>query len=337
MQLEEYKKQFIPAVEEEIAATLRNALEDSFPELKDAIYYQFGFSEIDGIQKHGKYIRPLLILLTAELLERDWHKALPAAAAVEMLHNFSLIHDDIEDHSALRRGRATIWQRWGIEKAINIGDVLYAIAGNTMQSVPEGMREEGILKGSQAFMQTAFSLFQGQQMDMAYEDQSSVTLEDYLNMVAGKTGALLAFSCEICAIIFNENEKTRKKLHEFGLNLGLAFQIYDDWLGIWGEESQTGKPEYSDLIEKKISYPVLLGVQQFPEFNQIWQGRKKFSKTQISEMADLLDRYGVQDQILTKAAYYNDKALIALKNVAGNVDVTNAIVCLTGELLERNH
>ncbi|NMC47496.1 MAG: polyprenyl synthetase family protein [Chloroflexi bacterium] len=337
MPLEKYRELFIPMIENELFATLRTVLNESYPELKEAIYYHFGFSENESIQKHGKFIRPLLILLTAELLEQDWHKILPAACAVEMLHNLSLIHDDVEDHSALRRGRATVWKRWGVEKAINIGDALFAIAGKTVQTVSEGINVKNILQGSQAFMQCSFSLFQGQQMDMAYENQPSIRLDDYLEMIAGKTGALLAFSSEISAILFNEEKEIRNKLHSFGLNLGLAFQIYDDWLGIWGDEWQTGKPGSSDLIEKKISYPVLLGMQQITEFKQIWLGSKEFSPGQLSEMVELLDRHDIQQQTLSTAAYYNDKALSMIKAIGGNRNALNAIVQLTDELLDRNY
>jgi len=324
-------------IESELFVTLKTMLDKSYPELKDAIYFHFGFSEKNDIQKHGKFIRPLLILLGAELLEQDWHKVLPAACAVEILHNLSLIHDDVEDHSILRRGRATVWKRWGVEKAINIGDALFAIAGKTMQTVPEGIDEKDILQGSQAFMQTAFSLFQGQQMDMAYEGQVSVTLDDYIRMITGKTGVLLAFSSEISAIVFNEEKRIRNKLHLFGLNLGLAFQIYDDWLGIWGDESQTGKLCSSDLIEKKVSYPVLLGIQQIPEFKQAWLDNEEFSPKQLLEMVVLLDQYDIQQQTLNKAAYYNNKALSMIETVAGNPNALNAIVQLTDELLDRNH
>ena len=121
-----FSELFLPVIEEQLYSDLQKRLENAFPELREAIYYQFGFTDTKRIG-NGKRIRPMLVLLTADLLSLDWRKMLPAASAVEMLHNFSLIHDDIEDHSSLRRGKQTIWKKWRLEKALNIGDMLFTV------------------------------------------------------------------------------------------------------------------------------------------------------------------------------------------------------------------
>jgi len=303
MLLLEYSNLFLPAVEQHLHSTLDDSLKPVFSELREAIFYHFGLLNADSGKMKGKRIRPLLVLLTADLLSLDWKKVLPAASAIEMLHNFSLIHDDIEDHSPLRRGKETIWKKWGTEKAVNIGDMLFILAVQTMQTSTSNFGLKESLEGSQLFLQAASSIMQGQQMDMAFEGNAEVRIDDYLSMISEKTAALLAHSCEISAVLAGSDLKMRQYLRTFGLNLGMAFQIYDDWLGVWGKERQTGKTEYSDLIEKKISYPVMLGLQQSTAFYDIWHATLYFSKDQAQAAADILSRAGIEAQVLEKAAY----------------------------------
>ncbi len=337
MHLSEYSDLFLPAVEQHLFSTLEEYLKSAFPELREAIFYQFGFSNADSGKMKGKRIRPLLVLLTADLLSIDWQKFLPAASAIEMLHNFSLIHDDIEDHSPLRRGKETIWKKWGTEKAVNIGDMLFILSVQTIHTSTENFGLKESLEGSRLFLQTASSIMQGQQMDMAFEGNGEVTKEDYLFMICEKTAALLAHSCEISAVLAGSDLKIRQKFHTFGLNLGMAFQIYDDWLGIWGKERQTGKTECSDLIEKKISYPVMLGLQQNTAFYDIWHATVHFSKDQAQETADILSRAGIEAQVLERAAYYNEVALQALESINGKQAAKKAIRTFAEELIKRNY
>lgn len=337
MHLSEYSDLFLPAVDQYLFSTLEEYLKPAFPELREAIFYQFGFSNADSGKMKGKRIRPLLVLLSADLLSIDWQKVLPAASAIEMLHNFSLIHDDIEDHSPLRRGKETIWKKWGIEKAVNIGDMLFILAAQTMQTSASDFGLNQSAEGSQLFLQTASSIMQGQQMDMAFEGDVEITTEDYLFMIREKTAALLAHSCEISAVLANSDPTIRQKFHAFGLNLGMAFQVYDDWLGIWGKESQTGKTECSDLIEKKISFPVLLGLQQSAPFYDVWHATLPISKNQAQEMAGILSRTGIEAQVLEKASYYNDVALKALESINGKEAAKDAIRTVAEDLVKRKY
>jgi geranylgeranyl diphosphate synthase type I len=337
MERNEHTDSFFPAVEQVIHTALEKYLNPAFPELKEAIFYQFGFRDENAGKMKGKRIRPLLVLLTADLLSIDWHKVLPAAAAIEMLHNFSLIHDDIEDHSPLRRGKETIWKKWGTGKAINIGDTLFILSVLTMQSIGEDFGAEEALEGSQLFMRTSFSVMQGQQMDMAFEGDMRVTANDYLRMISEKTAALLSFSCEISAVLAGINLEVRKHLRTFGLNLGLAFQIYDDWLGIWGKENQTGKPEFSDLVEKKISYPVLLGNHQSSRFRDLWLTKQPIPMEEIREMAVVLTREGIEAQVLDKATYYNDIAVEALDTIDGKQSAKDVLKSVAEDLIKRKY
>lgn len=337
MQLPEYSALFLPAVEQHLHSTLDEYLQPAFPELREAIFYQFGFSNTETEKMKGKRIRPLLVLLTADLLSMDWQKVLPAASAIEMLHNFSLIHDDIEDHSPLRRGKETIWKKWGTEKAVNIGDMLFILAVQTMQSSPSNFGMKESLEGSQLFMQTAYSIMQGQQMDMAFEGNAEIKTEDYLHMICEKTAALLAHACEISAVLAGSDIPIRRNLHAFGLNMGMAFQIYDDWLGIWGKEEQTGKTEFNDLVEKKISYPVLLGLQQSKLFHDFWHTDLQISEDQAHEMAGVLSQAGIERQVLEKAAYYNDIALKALSSINGKESARDALKAFAEDLVKRKY
>ncbi len=307
----------LPAVEEYLWSILDERLRDAFPELRESIFYQFGFSSEQQTGMKGKHIRPMLVLLTTDLLAHDWRKMLPAACAVEMLHNFSLIHDDIEDHSSLRRGRETIWKKWGIEKAVNIGDMLFILAVQTIQSTQAFYGAEKSQQAAYQFMQAAYSIMQGQQMDMAFEGEENLKVEKYLQMIENKTAALFAYACEVSALLVGSPQEICQALYTFGLNIGMAFQIYDDWLGIWGSAEKTGKTECSDLIEKKLSYPVLLALRQNSKFSELWRTAGKSSLEAVQTLKNMLDETEIEDEVLEKAAYYNDKSLKALESING--------------------
>ncbi len=334
--LSDYFSKYLPAIDQEIAAALFQNLESTYPELREAILYQFGIFKGDQIQKSGKKIRPCLVLLTTELIGKPWKNMLPAAAASEMFHNYTLIHDDIEDHSPLRRGRDAVWKKWGVEKAINIGDTLFTVALLSFQERLDSFSPERKLAGSNLFLHTAYQVMEGQQRDMAFEGDMSITPEKYLQMIGGKTAALLAFCCEIGAVLYGEDPDTQQKLHEFGFNLGLAFQIYDDWLGIWGKEEQTGKPAYSDLLEHKISYPVLLGLSANGTFYDMWGQGISHSFVDLKKMAGMLSQSGVEVHLKEKVAYYNEKARNSLYQIDGDTDAKKALEDLIELLVARS-
>lgn len=337
MSLSGYFDLFLPAIEEHLHETLKTGLASAFPELRDAILYHFGYSDENAPTMKGKRIRPMLVLLTAELLSMDWRSMLPAATAVELLHNSSLIHDDIEDHSPLRRGRETVWKKWGNEKAINIGNVLFILSVQTIQSSATCFDLQRSHHAEQSFINTAGSIMQGQEMDMAFAGNVNVTVADYLQMIQEKTAALLALCCEVSAILDGCEPDVQKKLHDFGLNVGMAFQIYDDWLGIWGSEGQTGKPEFSDLFEKKLSYPVLLGLEQSENFRNRWRAWRKITNKKAQKLCGMLSREGIEKQVLEKAAYYNDIGLQTLESITGKEEAKDALRMIANDLIKRNH
>jgi geranylgeranyl diphosphate synthase type I len=168
-----------------------------------------------------------------------WENSLPAAAAVELVHNFSLIHDDIEDNSHLRRGRPTVWTKWGIPQAINTGDAMFTLAHLTILGLESTCSKAITLKAAAILQETCLELTQGQYLDIAYESQKELSIEGYWLMVSGKTAAMLAASTELGGLAAGCSPEEQQAYHEFGHALGLAFQVQDDYLGIWGEVELT--------------------------------------------------------------------------------------------------
>lgn len=210
----------------------------------------------------GKRTRALLVLLCAGASGGRWQRALPVAAAVELAHNFSLVHDDIQDGSTLRRGRPTVWSVWGRAQGINAGDALFAHAHLALAraaQLPPAMRVRALeLLGAACVELTA-----GQQLDLAFESEALVQPEQYLRMAHGKTAALLAAAAEMGALAGGATARVRTHYRSFGAQLGIAFQIRDDLLGIWGTGA-SGKSVASDIESRKKTLPLVYGCSVSP-------------------------------------------------------------------------
>jgi geranylgeranyl diphosphate synthase type I len=213
-----------------------------------------------GPEATGKRIRPLLVLLCACACGADCQSALPAAAAVELVHNFSLVHDDIQDNSPKRRGRDTTWMKWGVPMAINVGDALFVLSNQAIIDLRKDYPAEVVVRAAEILHNTCLELTIGQFLDMSYEERNDLSVEDYWPMIAGKTAALLAACCQIGALLGGASEDQQEIYRSYGHYLGLAFQVQDDILGIWGDENITGKSAASDLVEGKNSLPILIGL-----------------------------------------------------------------------------
>jgi geranylgeranyl diphosphate synthase type I len=241
-------------------------------ELRFMLSYHMGWEgEGSGVKAQGKRIRPLLTLIGCAGTGGNWEEALPAAAGIELIHNFSLIHDDIEDHSEMRRGRRTVWSIWGMPQAINAGDLMFSLARNSVLDLQKYIPIERVLMAAELLDQTCLSLTYGQFLDMQYEKINEIDIEDYWKMIAGKTAALTSCCMKMGGIISGASSETISHLSHFGEFLGLAFQVVDDWLGIWGDESQTGKSIASDLVEGKKSLPVIFGLKNCEGFLEEWK------------------------------------------------------------------
>ncbi len=202
MNLQEYLRVMRPAIETRLQEFIDRSLKEEYPELRAMLTYHMGWEgEGAGPEAQGKRIRPLLVLLCTQAAGGNWQDALPAAAAVELLHNFSLIHDDIQDNSPLRRNRPTVWVRWGAPQAINSGDVMFTLSFLAIQDLAEVLPAQEVLLVSRIIQQTCLRLTEGQYLDISYEKQTILPEAAYWPMIGGKTSALLSCCTELGAIV----------------------------------------------------------------------------------------------------------------------------------------
>ncbi|MXZ85748.1 MAG: polyprenyl synthetase family protein [Acidimicrobiia bacterium] len=204
----------------------------------------------------GKGTRPALAILSAEAVGASPETAVPGAVAIELIHDFSLIHDDIIDNDAERRHRPTVWAKFGTGVGVVVGDALHALAFEVLLSDPSPPR----VKAAKNLAEAVSAMIAGQSMDMAFEEMPTVTLDQCLAMEQGKTGALLAYASSVGAILAGADDTVVEVMADFGAHMGVAFQAVDDLLGIWGDPERTGKPAGADLRERKKSVPVVIAL-----------------------------------------------------------------------------
>lgn len=308
-----YSEDVRPALREELELAIAPSADHGTPELQLIITYQLGWTgENAGPKAEGKQIRPLLVLLACEAAGGDWKNALPAAAAVELIHNFSLIHDDIEDNGEMRRGRPAVWKIWGEAQAINTGDAMFALANSSLLNIENTTSQEAALLAGKYFHKACLRLTQGQHLDIAFENMDQVELESYWQMVGGKTAALLAFSLEVGALCAGVSTETRERYRDFGHYLGLAFQAQDDILGIWGQEEQIGKSITGDLVTRKKTLPILYGLAQKKSFYEEWSAGE-ITPENVGQMSRKLEAEGGRAYAQNTADRLTDLALSSLK------------------------
>lgn len=227
--------------------------------LYEMIRYHLGFADAveDGhLGSGGKRVRAALCLLACEAAGGTAETAAPAAAAVELFHSFTLMHDDIADQDEVRRKRETVWRRWGVGKALTAGDALFALANLAIARLSE-VPADIVCQVTRELNEAALLVCEGQESDLSYEGRTDVQVEDYLAMIERKTSALFAAATAIGAQVADAPPNAREGLRAFGRHLGLGYQIADDVLGIWGDPEQMGKPVGSDLRRNKRSLPIV--------------------------------------------------------------------------------
>lgn len=300
--------------------------------------YHLGFVSVDGSPARastGKRIRPMLTLLCCEACGGRVEDALPAAAAIELLHNFSLIHDDIEDRDELRRGRPTLWKIWGEAKAINAGDAMFALAHIALENALErGAPAERVLRALRVFDETCLALTLGQHMDIEFEQRADVTAADYLAMIEGKTAALIRAACEIGAIMAGAADEPIARLGEFGRWLGIAFQLQDDVLGIWGNPALTGKQD-SDLAHGKKTLPVLHAADQDQQVRERYLRRRPTDPVELAEIRALIEARGGRAYAEQAARDAHSQSLAALDAAQVNNPAGLMLRALAESLLGR--
>jgi len=324
-----------PVIEKELQNAVANVNGHGLEDMRTMMAFHMGWEgEGAGPDATGKRIRPMLVLLATQAAGGDWHKALPCAVAVELIHNFSLIHDDIEDNSPLRRGRPTLWTQWGIPLAINTGDAMFTLAHLTMLNLAENTNDRITLAAVNVMQATCLHLTQGQHLDISYENETNLPIQAYWPMVSGKTAALLSACTEIGAVIADVEPERRIAYHDFGRDLGLAFQVLDDILGIWGDAAKIGKSNASDLVAGKKSLPVLYGLAQKGIFAERWLAGPITPK-EVPALATQLENEGARDYAQDEANRLTDSALRALERGHPQGEAGQALIQLANKLLQR--
>jgi geranylgeranyl diphosphate synthase type I len=230
-------------------------------QVADMLCYHFGYGE-HGPARRGKRLRPRLVLRVAEAEGARAEDALDAAAAIEILHNYSLVHDDIEDGDELRHGRRTLWSVYGIPQALNAGDALCALSFLVLMNATQRHPGDRVLRMVRALHEAHATMCDGQSLDLAFERATHVGLPEYHRMIGAKTAALFAVSSELGALCAPCEDESVRRYRELGRAYGLAFQIRDDVLGIWGTVDATGKVTGNDIARRKWTFPVVWALGQ---------------------------------------------------------------------------
>jgi len=292
-------------------------------ELYSMVRYHMG---LDVDAPRGKRMRPLIGLLAYQSIAGDHMKALPGAAAVEMGHNFSLVHDDIEDHGAERRHRPALWTVSGVPQAINTGDTLFTLSRMALYRLSEeGFDDARVLRLMRLYDETCLALCEGQFMDIwTSEHDEWMSVDYYFNMIGRKTASLIAGSAEAGATLATQDETVISAYRRFGWALGLAFQLNDDVLGIWGDEAVTGK-ETSDIATRKKTLPLIYATAEASGADGqrlrtiLAQSETEPSRAEIDEVLGILERVGAQEYTRDRARAHRDEALAEIASV-GTVD-----------------
>jgi geranylgeranyl diphosphate synthase type I len=254
---------------------------------------------------------------------------------VELVHNFSLVHDDIQDNSDKRRGRPTTWVKWGMPMAINVGDALFVMSNQAIIDLKESYPAETVVRAAEILHNTCLELTRGQFLDMSYEERNDLAVEDYWPMISGKTAALLSACCHLGALLGGADGTKQDAYRSFGHYLGLAFQVQDDILGIWGDEALTGKSAASDLVEGKNSLPVLAGIGANGRFAARWK-QGAIRADEVQELARLLASEGGYETTTNAARQMTDLALLSLREADPQDAAGEALFELTDRLLKRS-
>lgn len=324
----------LEAIRTDLQLTFRTFINAPHQEMSEMIEYHLGWQEASP-EAHGKQLRPLLTLLCCQAVGGDWRRAVPAASCIELIHNFSLIHDDIQDMSDTRRGQPTVWKRWGVPQAINTGDAVFVLARLAGQRLTEtGVPPASILQVLTHIDQECLNLTKGQYLDLKFEKRDAVSESDYIEMISGKTCALMRASTQCGAIIGKAPPQLVEHYREFGHQLGMAFQIVDDILGIWGLAEVTGKSSEADLRGRKKSLPVIYGIEHSPEFSEIWS-KPQSNLDDIENMKRTLENAGAEEHARQMADEATSLALRALKSARPKGDPAIELESFATQLLAR--
>ena len=314
-------------------------------QIYDILRYSMGWAAVEGHAEAattGKAMRPALCLFACEANGGEVRRALPAALSLELVHRFSLIHDDIQDHDETRHNRPTVWKLWGEPTALLAGNALRAVAALCLrQLVDEGVSHARATAVSRLLTQASLEMIEGQYLDIAYEGRRNVGLDDYLDMITKKTGALIRCSVATGAMVAGRETGNVKAFEECGRSLGLLFQVRDDALGMWGDEEITGKPVGADIRRKKNTLPIVyaMSVAGPRDSSLLAETYRKpaIGDDDVTLVLDIADGVGAREFVAEFAAQHCDAALEALARVELEPMLRDEIEELAQFLLMREH
>ena len=308
----------VAAIDEEIRTVLTQ-VEPALQPFYGMMLYHLGLDEVRP--GGGKRMRPLLCVLVFEALAGGASRILPAAAALELLHNFTLIHDDIEDQDPTRHHRPTVWSVWGVPQAINTGDGMYAASRLAVQRLRErGFPADRILDFAALIDRACVRVCEGQFLDISFESRTDVTVERYRAMAAKKTGALIAACSEGAGILATDDPQIRDALARFGDDFGQAFQAYDDLLGIWATTERTGKLEMNDLVKRKKTLPVVMAFEKASprlkaELAALFEPPAPLPNENVERVREILDELDTRELLEREIASHRSRALSTLRGI----------------------
>ena len=313
----------IADTEQEMLGVIERHEDERTRELYQMVRYHMG---LDSDAPRGKRMRPLIGLLVYQSITGDHARALPGAAAVEMGHNFSLVHDDIEDNGGERRHRPALWTISGVPQAINTGDALFTLSRMALYRLTdEGFDDARVLRLMRLYDETCLALCEGQFMDIwTSEHDDWMSVDYYFDMIGRKTASLIAGSAEAGAVLATDDESIISAYRRFGWALGLAFQLNDDLLGIWGNEATTGK-QTSDIATRKKTLPLIYALTEAtgPDGGRLRtilaQSEVEPSPDEVAEVQAILERVGARAYTRDRARAYRDEALAQIASM-GLVD-----------------
>jgi geranylgeranyl diphosphate synthase type II len=323
-------------------ASIPNILERINKEIKK---YEFGkgpnelYDPIKYIMDlGGKRMRPLMTILSAGLYTEETDKAIKPAIAIEVFHNFTLMHDDIMDKAPLRRGKATVHEKWNDSTAILSGDVMLVKAYELLLDLNDKILREAIL----GFNKCAAEVCEGQQLDMNFESRKTVTEEEYIKMITLKTAALLGFSLELGGIIGEASEEDKKHLKDFGINIGIGFQLMDDLLDVYGNKDKFGKQVAGDIVANKKTFLLISALDKAKgkELETLKGHIEKKSTDQekkIKEVTAIYDRLKIKELTEEKINFYFEKGFKHLSKVNASLYKKNSLKTLAKNLMTREN
>ena len=293
------------------------------------------YEPIDYILKlGGKRIRPVLVLLSCDIFGGERGKAMEAALSIEMFHNFTLIHDDIMDNASLRRGKDTVHKKWDINTGILSGDALMILSYQQL----EQYKDETFLKLYTLFNRTALQICEGQQYDMDFELRNDVTLNDYMKMIRYKTAVLLACALQMGAIIANASEKDVKHIYNYGLHLGTAFQLQDDYLDTFGSK-EFGKKVGGDILENKKTFLFIMSIELASKDDQeelldLYNNMEP-SQNKIDRVIELFNKYKIKELLFQEIRTYTELAFSCVDKLSLERSDKNSLLELGKNLMNR--